>query len=172
MLDIYQAILSRNIPRIRQLLNENPRLLTNRWASGMNPFRYAVDWGALGPINEFLRRNPPQNHMNEALIASARNGHLIITLKLFNKGVTPNAQNRAIRLATRYGHLNIARELQRRQNLRRHAVNRMRTAATSRRTAAMRGQLGSARVQTGSTYVNGIPVNLRNIIASLMRRNR
>lgn len=171
-MDIYQAILARNIPRVRQLLNENPRLLTNRWASGMNPFKFAVNWGALGPLNEFLRRNPPQNHINEALVSAARNGHLFIVLRLLNKGVTLNGQRRALRFAALNGRQNIVRELQRRQNLRRHAVNRMRSAATSRRTAAMRGQLGSARIQTGSTYVNGIPVNLRNEIASLMRRNR
>lgn len=62
--------------------------------------------------------------------------------------------------------------LQRRRNLRNHAVNRMRTAGTARRTRAMRGQLGSARVQTGSTSVNGLPLGVRNMIASLMRRNR
>jgi len=49
-------------------------------------------------------------------------------------------------------------------------VPRMRAAMTSRRTHAMRGQLGSTRVQTGSTYVNGIPVHIRNMIAARMRR--
>jgi hypothetical protein len=60
--------------------------------------------------------------------------------------------------------------LQKSQNLRRHAANRMRKAATSRRTHAMRGQLSSARIQTGSRTVNGIPLGLRNKIASYMRR--
>jgi hypothetical protein len=51
-----------------------------------------------------------------------------------------------------------------------HAVNRMRTARTARRTRAMRGQLGSVRVQTGSRSVNGLPLGVRNMIASFMRR--
>jgi hypothetical protein len=62
--------------------------------------------------------------------------------------------------------------LRRRRNLRNHAANRMRTAATARRTRAMRQQLRSVRVQTGSRSVEGIPVHLRNMIASYMRRNR
>jgi hypothetical protein len=51
-----------------------------------------------------------------------------------------------------------------------HAVNRMRTAASARRTRAMREQLGSVRVQTGSRSVNGLPLGVRNLIASMMRR--
>lgn len=60
--------------------------------------------------------------------------------------------------------------LQKSQNLRSHAVNRMRKAATARRTHAMRAQLGSARIQTGSRTVNGIPLGVRNLIASYMKR--
>ena len=60
--------------------------------------------------------------------------------------------------------------LLRRIAMKKAIVPRMRTAMTSRRTHAMRGQLGSARVQTGSTYVNGIPVHIRNMIAARMRR--
>ena len=60
--------------------------------------------------------------------------------------------------------------LQRRRNLRNHAASRMRAARTARRTRSMRGQLGSVRVQTGSRTVNGIPLGVRNLIASIMRR--
>lgn len=60
--------------------------------------------------------------------------------------------------------------LQKSLNLRRHAANRMRKAATARRTHAMRAQLSSARIQTGSRTVNGIPLGVRNKIASYMRR--
>ena len=52
--------------------------------------------------------------------------------------------------------------LRRRRILRNHAVNRMRAAATARRTRAMRRQLSAA----------GLPRNMRNVIATVMRSQR
>lgn len=59
-----------------------------------------------------------------------------------------------------------------RQTLRNHAVNRMRRAATSRRTHAMREQLIGRPVREGPRTVNSVPREIRNMIASHMRRNR
>ena len=104
---------------------------------------------------EESRRRIPRNNLNAARLMLI---HQIIRI-IRPTGLTSMEFERRYR-----------QWLQKSQNLRRHAVNRMRKAATSRRTHAMRAQLGSARIQTGSRTVNGIPLGVRNLIASYMKR--
>jgi ankyrin repeat protein len=76
----------------------------------------AVLRGQHNRVQAILDTNPPQNHLNHALLNAATSGRLNMVRKLLNKGANINYKNTHSKLsalihASIAGHTNIAREL-------------------------------------------------------------
>jgi len=134
---------------------------------------YAVERGNVNSVRALLRHsnlNVQDGNGRSALTTAASLQKPNLVRMLVRAGAKPNEATLEYIMNNNAMQNLIGSALVRRIAMKNTIVPRMRSAMVSRRTHAMRGQLGSARVQTGSTYVNGIPVHIRNIIAAHMRR--
>ena len=133
---------------------------------------YAVEKGNLNSVRALLRHsnlNVQDGNGRTALTTAASLNKPNLVQMLVRAGAKPNAETLEY-IFNNNNMRNLIGGLVLKRHIAKRAVSPMRSAMVSRRTHAMRGQLGSARVQTGSTYVNGIPVHIRNMIAAHMRR--
>lgn len=157
-------------PIIRHLLNRGANARARQTQNDpRTALIYAVERGNVNSVRALLRHsnlNAQDGNGRSALTTAANLNKLNLVRMLVRAGAKPNA----VTLEYINGRHN-ARNLMGSMLVRRTLLKRaIRAAKVSRRTHAMRGQLGSARVQTGSTYSNNIPLGVRNLIASIMRR--
>lgn len=135
---------------------------------------YAVENGNVNSVRALIRHsnlNARDENMRSALTAAANLKKPNIVRMLMHAGAKPNEYT--INYIRNNNNMrNLVGGLILKRHIVKRAVSPLRAAMASRRTHAMRGQLGSARVRTGSTYVEGIPVHLRNMIAAYMRQTR
>jgi ankyrin repeat protein len=133
---------------------------------------YAVEKGNINSVRALIRHsnlNVQDGNGRSALTTAANLHKPNLVQMLMRAGAKPNAETLEY-ILNNNNMRNLVGGLVLKRQIAKRAVSRMRTAMVSRRTRAMRGQLGSVRVPTGSTYVNGIPVHIRNMIAAHMRR--
>jgi len=159
---------------IRYLLNKGANART-RMPNGDN--RTAIHFAAESSDVNSVRSLIPYSNLR----ARDGNGRSVFTiaagkrdpkmfLMLIRAGARPN-NNLVENLVNNNNRANlIGTELMKWSHAKRAIARNLKAAAMSRRTHAMRKQLGSVHVRTGSTYVNGVPVHIRNMIAAHMRR--
>ena len=165
---------------IRYLVNKGANARTRM--SPNNPvtaIHFAAEEGHVNSVRNLMRHSNLQlqdaNGRSVLTIAAGLRDPRMLRM-LIRAGARPN--NATLEYINNHPHNNnvgnklsrLITELIRWSRAKRTITNNLRAAAMSRRTHAMRSQLGSARVKTGSTYVNGIPVHIRNKIAEYMHR--
>jgi len=160
---VIRYLLSKGANARARLNQNNPR----------TALHFAVETGNVNSVRALIRHsnlNVQDGNGRSALTTAASLNKKNLVRMLVRAGAKSNDATLEYILNNNAMRNLVGGALVRRIAMKKAVVSRMRTAMTSRRTRAMRGQLGSARVQTGSTYVNGIPVHVRNMIAARMRR--
>ena len=160
---VIRYLLSKGANARARLNQNNPR----------TALHFAVETGNVNSVRALIRHsnlNVQDGNGRSALTTAASLNKKNLVRMLVRAGAKSNDATLEYILNNNAMRNLVGGALVRRIAMKKAVVSRMRTAMTSRRTRAMRGQLGSARVQTGSTYVNGIPVHVRNMIAARIRR--
>jgi ankyrin repeat protein len=131
---------------------------------GRRPLSIAVGNRKTNIVNEILKRNPPQSHLNAGLIKAAMSGHVDMVRKLLNKGANINHKDggvySSLSWATRQRHANVVNELLKR--------------GAARNTAALRQAIVYSQVPIIRMLVRaGTPINqeIRNMHKTTEARN-
>ncbi len=161
---LHCAVLSNNLLRVRELLDEKPDQIDSQDANQETALMWAIRLGHGDIVNELIKRNANlkivNNRGEDAMMVAIQNGRKKEVELLFTNGATINTEAtkgyNALMLSSFHGHTDIAKFLLKHNANIKSSNRKLGNALVS---AILNGQTESAKLLLENWQKNGIDIN-------------